>query len=106
GVVAETYHGEEAPAPVVNITGGTFTGTVSGNKAEINVSAGTFSSAISATESKVTVSGSFDGEVSTDGNSTIKVEIDKMAMETVVYYIGAKENFVVATLEEVPEGAV
>ena len=106
GVVAETYHGEEAPAPVVNITGGTFTGTVSGNKAEINVSAGTFSSAISATESKVTVSGSFDGEVSTDGNSTIKVEIDEMAMETVVYYIGAKENFVVATLEEVPEGAV
>ena len=106
GVVAETYHGEEAPAPVVNITGGTFTGTVIGNKAEINVSAGTFSSAISATESKVTVSGSFDGEVSTDGNSTIKVEIDKMAMETVVYYIGAKENFVVATLEEVPEGAV
>ena len=106
GVVAETYHGEEAPAPVVNITGGTFTGTVSGNKAEINVSAGTFTSAISATESKVTVSGSFDGEVSTDGNSTIKVEIDKMAMETVVYYIGAKENFVVATLEEVPEGAV
>ena len=106
GVVAETYHGVEAPAPVVNITGGTFTGTVSGNKAEINVSAGTFSSAISATESKVTVSGSFDGEVSTDGNSTIKVEIDKMAMETVVYYIGAKENFVVATLEEVPEGAV
>ena len=106
GVVAETYHGEEAPAPVVNITGGTFTGTVSGNKAEINVSAGKFSSAISATESKVTVSGSFDGEVSTDGNSTIKVEIDKMAMETVVYYIGAKENFVVATLEEVPEGAV
>ncbi len=106
GVVAETYHGEEAPAPVVNITGGTFTGTVSGNKAEINVSAGTFSSAISATESKVTVSGSFDGEVSTDGNSTVKVEIDKMAMETVVYYIGAKENFVVATLEEVPEGAV
>ena len=70
------------------------------------MSAGTFSSAISATESKVTVSGSFDGEVSTDGNSTIKVEIDKMAMETVVYYIGAKENFVVATLEEVPEGAV
>ena len=106
GVVAETYHGEEAPAPVVNITGGTFTGTVIGNKAEINVSAGKFSSAISATESKVTVSGSFDGEVSTDGNSTIKVEIDKMAMETVVYYIGAKENFVVATLEEVPEGAV
>ena len=106
GVVAETYHGEESPAPVVNITGGTFTGTVSGNKAEINVSAGTFTSAISATESKVTVSGSFDGEVSTDGNSTIKVEIDKMAMETVVYYIGAKENFVVATLEEVPEGAV
>ena len=106
GVVAETYHGEEASAPVVNITGGTFTGTVIGNKAEINVSAGTFSSAISATESKVTVSGSFDGEVSTDGNSTIKVEIDKMAMETVVYYIGAKENFVVATLEEVPEGAV
>ena len=106
GVVAETYHGEEAPAPVVNITGGTFTGTVIGNKAEINVSAGKFSSAISATESKVTVSGSFDGQVSTDGNSTIKVEIDKMAMETVVYYIGAKENFVVATLEEVPEGAV
>ena len=106
GVVAETYHGEEAPAPVVNITGGTFTGTVSGNKAEINVSAGKFSSAISATESKVTVSGSFDGEVSTDGNSTIKVEIDEMAMETVVYYIGVKENFVVATLEEVPEGAV
>ena len=106
GVVAETYHGEESPAPVVNITGGTFTGMVSGNKAEINVSAGKFSSAISATESKVTVSGSFDGEVSTDGNSTIKVEIDKMAMETVVYYIGAKENFVVATLEEVPEGAV